>query len=141
MTEREAVELTIRVLDDLGIPHAITGSFAITYHGRPRSTHDVDFLVIVEPDQIEPLCSALEGDFYVSGEAAREALQRGGMFNLIHLETMLKVDLWVVSDSAFNRSCLRRRQPAADLFPGAHVVAPEDAILALALHEFEDDLE
>lgn len=40
----DAVEASQR-LSELGIPHALIGGLAVGYHGHPRATKDVDYLV------------------------------------------------------------------------------------------------
>jgi len=40
----DAVEASHR-LSELGIPHALIGGLAVGYHGHPRATKDVDYLV------------------------------------------------------------------------------------------------
>ncbi len=40
-----ALEVSSNALRRLGIPHAVAGGLAVGYHGHPRATKDVDFLV------------------------------------------------------------------------------------------------
>lgn len=67
----------------------------------------------------------------MDAEAARHAVRRRASFNILH-ETMLKVDLFVLGDSAFDREQLRRRVPIA-VSPGSEqlvcVSSPEDLVL------------
>jgi len=46
-------------LEAAGIPYMLTGSFASAYHGRPRATHGIDFVIAPSPDQIRTLIRAL----------------------------------------------------------------------------------
>src|SRR5206468_8993678 len=88
----EAVRITVlgsRALDDLGAPNAIVGSLASSVHGIPRSTNDVHIVAALRREHADPLASALGGDFYVDGDAHRSE------FNVIHLATMFKIDVFV----------------------------------------------
>ncbi len=118
-------------LDRLGIPYVIGGSFASATHGEYRSSADVDLLVALPLERVEELVHAIEADYYVSEEAARDAVRRASSFNAIHLRTMFKVDLFIKSDRLLNECQMRRRvvtrigDPPRDVF----ISSPEDTIL------------
>ncbi len=56
------------------------------------------------------LARALGEAFYADAEMMRDAVRRHSSFNVIHLETMFKVDVFVAKPRAFDRSQLARRQ-------------------------------
>jgi hypothetical protein len=85
-----------RILEQLGVPYLTAGSLASSLHGEPRSTDDIDIVADLRPAHAAGLTAALAGAWYVSAEAAREAIARGTSFNAIHLATGVKVDLFVV---------------------------------------------
>jgi hypothetical protein len=100
----------VRVLDALGIPYLVGGSLASSLHGIPRSTQDSDVVVDLSQDQVSPLLAALGADFYADEELARRAVEHKAAFNVIHLETMFKVDLFVIGDDEAAREEMRRRE-------------------------------
>ncbi len=109
------LDITLRVvaiLDDLGIPYVLGGSLASSLLGEPRATADVDMAIRISASQLAPLLTALESDFYVSEDAARDAIERNASFNLIHLESVLKVDLFVLGDNLLDRRFSRLRKKA-----------------------------
>ena len=121
-----------RVLEDLGVPYAVGGSLASSLHGIPRSTQDADLVAALRPDHIQPFISRLEGTFYLSPERIEAAVRRRTSFNLIHLKTMIKVDLFVFTETPLAQQEMARRQilsipgiPEAHL----HIASPEDTIL------------
>ena len=64
----------------------VVGSFASSYHGLPRTTQDLDVVIDPTPAQLGMLLSLLpEDEYYVSPEAAQDALRRRGQFNVIDL--------------------------------------------------------
>lgn len=118
------------LLDELGIPYVIGGSIASSLVGEPRATIDVDIAVVMGADAIPGLVDALGGEWYMSDEAAGDAVRRRGSFNLIHLETMQKVDLFVLGDGLLDANQMARRVPV-EIMPGTTVWvgAAEDQVL------------
>ena len=126
LSEAEVVaQEVIQAFDLLGIEYFIGGSVASTVHGIPRLTMDVDLVADMREEHIAPFVARLEGDFYVDGDMIREAIHSRSSFNVIHLPTMVKADIFLrqptgfaepVSQNAVNRaipsrslSCARRR--------------------------------
>ncbi|MEX0614059.1 MAG: hypothetical protein WD738_17550 [Pirellulales bacterium] len=72
MRQIELLRFTIEVLERLGIPYAVVGSYASSAWGEPRMTRDIDIVIQLAANQIDPLCEAFPGDdFYVSRTACR----------------------------------------------------------------------
>ena len=113
-----------------GIPYMLVGSFASTLHGIPRTTHDIDIVVDLSQTSLAALLqSFLEGAYYVSEEAALDALKRRTQFNVIDLETGWKIDLIVLKRRAFSVEELQRRIPVRILDAHVFVASAEDTIL------------
>jgi hypothetical protein len=109
-TEPLAVALlVVEALEDLGAAYLIVGSMASTMHGVARATLDADLVADLRAEHAEPLGRALTGRFYVDVEAIREAVRRQSSFNVVHLETAFKVDVFVCGDRPHDRKQLRRR--------------------------------
>ena len=134
LSEPIAVTLQVTgVLEELGVAYVISGSMASTAYGRVRSTMDVDIVADLQPPQVDGLVQALESDFYVDAESARDAIERRGSFNLIHLETMFKVDVFIPKDRSFDRQQLARGEKqmiGEEAEQAAYVASAEDVILA-----------
>jgi hypothetical protein len=111
-SEDESVTVTLRVaetLDRLGVDYFVGGSVASSVHGRPRTTDDIDIVAALPGPKVDMLVQSLEADFFVDGEMIRDAIQRRASFNIIHLATMLKVDVFVLGDEDFAVEEMRRR--------------------------------
>lgn len=121
-TQLEALGRVVRLLDGCGISYCVGGSLASSYHGVSRTTADADIVVDLRPEQLSAMANALEAEFYVSRDAMREALREKRSFNAIHLETLFKVDFFVLGDAPFDREEFHRRAPRqlAEL-PDVHV--------------------
>lgn len=66
----------IEILDDLGISYAIGGSVASSVYGEPRASADADLIVEISEARLGALVARLEGAYYVSEDAARDAVRR-----------------------------------------------------------------
>ena len=98
-----------KVLDELGVPWLVGGSLSSSLQGVPRSTQDIDLVAALKAGHIQAFSEALEEHFYVSEDAIHNAIRRCSSFNLIHLDTMTKVDIFVPSTAPLSRAQLDRR--------------------------------
>jgi hypothetical protein len=134
LPEPTAVTLkVIETLETLGIPYLIGGSFASAIHGVARMTADTDLVANMRLDQVDPFVRALKGAFYLDAEAMREAVRDRGSFNLIHLETMFKVDVFIMKQRPYDRAQFDRRERRVIAFDPerfAFIATAEDNILA-----------
>ena len=132
--EQIAVTLVvIDALDGLGVLYAIGGSLASALHGVMRATMDADLVAELRLEHAEPLAQALGDAFYVDAEMVRDAICRHSSFNVIHLETTFKVDIFVAKPRPFDRSQLDRRQlflVSEEPERRAYVTSAEDIVLA-----------
>jgi hypothetical protein len=132
----EPIAVTLLVADTLealGVPYAVGGSLASAVHGVMRATMDADLVADLPIEQVEPLAEALGDAFYADVDMMRSAVLRHTSFNLIHLETMFKVDVFVAKPRAFDRSQLARRQLqvlSEEPERHAYVSSAEDVVLA-----------
>ena len=119
-------------LDDLKIDYAIGGSIASSLYGKVRFTQDADIAVAAFADKAEQLYNALKEHFYISKDAMYQAISNRSSFNIIHLKSAFKIDIFVQKDDDFHRKLfLRRRKVKLDetiehLFD---IVSAEDIIL------------
>ena len=122
----------VNLFEKMGINYMIGGSMASSLFGIPRSTQDVDFIVSLEDCQIGPLCSKLEGSFYYSESTIRDAVHRSASFNIIHLETMFKADVFVAGKASQSEFELQRRIPfqlEGSESAYVYLASPEDLII------------
>jgi hypothetical protein len=121
----------VELLDSIGIPYMVVGSFASTAHGEPRSTHDLDLVIDPSPAQLDQLLSKLDLDaYYVDAEVARDALARRAMFNVIEIATAWKIDLVIRRARPFSVQELSRRQVVSLLGVPVATATAEDTIIA-----------
>jgi hypothetical protein len=105
----EAVRPLTAFLEEMGVLYEISGSIASSVHGVPRSSIDADILAALDAPRVRELARRLEDRYYLSEARMEDAVRRGASFNLIHLDTMLKVDVFVAGSDRFQNESLRRR--------------------------------
>lgn len=131
MEPSELLRFVVSVLERLDLPYFVTGSTVTIFYGEPRFTNDIDIVVDLPLNRVEEFCRQFpEDEFYVSIEAAKDAVGRRSMFNIIQPGSGLKVDVIVPVPSEFNRSRFARaRRVKAGEDWDASFSSPEDAIL------------
>jgi hypothetical protein len=92
----------------------------------------VDLVADLQPEHVAGLVTELGEAFYLDELAIREAVERRSTFNLIHLGTLFKVDVFVAGDDLPTRRELERRQryrlasgPAGEVA----IASPEDIVI------------
>ena len=134
--QNEPVEVTLKVtevFEKLGVPYLIGGSLASTLYGMVRTTQDSDIVAEIRIEHLQPFVAALQDEFYVDDEIIAESIQRHSSFNIIHRETMFKVDVFIPRPRPFLQSQLARAQRQTFTFEtevSAKFASPEDTILS-----------
>jgi hypothetical protein len=105
-----AVARVVRAFDMLEVDYLMGGSVASSVFGEPRQTVDADLVARLLDRHAEPLVRQLIDEFYADLPAIRSAIQTQSCFNLIHLATMTKVDVFVRWRDPFGQSQFARRQ-------------------------------
>jgi hypothetical protein len=109
----EILEITLRVTDAcerLGVPYAVVGSLASSLHGIPRATQDVDIVASLTLANASAFANALRGEFYLDDDAIRDAIERRRSFNVVHLTSYFKADVFIPRDDESSRLEMARRQ-------------------------------
>lgn len=134
--QNEPIEVTLKVtgiLEKLDVPYLIGGSLASTLYGMVRTTQDLDIVAEMRIEHLQPFVTALQGEFYIDDEMIAESIQRHSSFNIIHRETMFKVDVFIPHPRPFLQSQLSRAQKQTFMFESevsAKFASPEDTILS-----------
>ena len=135
MTEEDVLKEVIGSLDSLNIPYALTGGLAVSFYGHPRSTHDFDLILQFpsDPKITKKLLNIFGKDYYISEEGVIDALLHKTMFNIIHHETGLKIDLWILKDDEYDREAFNRREKVQALGREISILSAEDMIIGKLL--------
>lgn len=119
-------------LEAAGIAYMLTGSMAMNYYATPRMTRDIDLVVALSASDGARIRGLFEPAYYVP-DNLEQAIASIGIFNLVHVESVIKVDIIVRKDEDYRRAEFERRV-AIDL-EGARIwlVSKEDLILSKLL--------
>jgi hypothetical protein len=136
MSESEIVTTLrplIRVFDEMNIPYQIGGSVASSVFGKARSTMDIDLVAPITNSHIPQLVGTLGSVYYISDSSVKDAIARNSSFNIIHLETMMKIDIFILKNRSYDQQAFNRRR--ADVLDTENqsmsffISSPEDIII------------
>ncbi|MGI8964467.1 MAG: hypothetical protein ACR2H1_00075, partial [Limisphaerales bacterium] len=139
--EPELFWLFVRPLNQAGIRYVVSGSVAAIFYGEPRLTHDVDFIVFLKVSDAKRLGEIFPvSHFYVPpmetllSEIGRE---KNGHFNLIHLETSFKADLYLTGNDELNAWAFRSQRKIN--FDGENIaIASPEYVIVRKLEYFRE---
>jgi hypothetical protein len=130
MNEIDIVRDVSRRFEQAGIPYMLTGSMAMNYYAQPRMTRDIDIVIAIGQDDVRRLAALFQSDYYVSEENIRESLAHQSIFNLIHEESVIKVDCIIRKNTEYRRVEFERRQKISILDFTVFIVSKEDLIIS-----------
>lgn len=138
MLPANEIALALKPVTDLftslGISYYLGGSVASSAYGIARSTLDVDVVSNLKLEHIPKLVSNLENDYYISEESIKNAIRHASSFNLVHLETSLKIDIFITKNRAYDQiAASRAREDSISLeanAPHFYLASAEDIVLA-----------
>lgn len=132
MGERDIIALLVELFEKYQISYILTGSFACSFWGHPRATHDIDFVIEIEPPKKKNFLAFLKKlgkQFEVDLSAAETAIDEHKQFNIFYPENLLKIDFWIAKDDGFEKSKFRRRVFVKLFGKKVAIVSAEDLIL------------
>ena len=129
----KAIQPVISMFEELSISYYIGGSIASSIYGMARATLDVDIIADIKIEHVSLLRKQLEEEFYIDEEVIKDAIKKLSSFNLIHLETMIKIDVFILKPELYaEETILRRRKDTIEDSKGTlefYFSSPEDIIL------------
>ena len=117
-------------LDGAGIDYMLTGSLAMSYYARPRMTRDIDLVIALAASDTGRLIDVLGDQYHADAVAITEALRSARPWNIIHLPSVVKIDLIPRKDSTYRHLEFARRRQVDLAGVLLWVVSIEDLILS-----------
>lgn len=139
LSELDVLRIVSERLTRLDIDFMLTGSFAMAYYATPRMTRDLDLVIAIDADRVADFLEAFADDFYVDAQAIRDAVRTQRLFNLMHLESGIKVDMIVRKTAPFGQAEFARRVAVSLATVDTWVVSREDLILSKLVWAREGD--
>jgi hypothetical protein len=115
---------------EAGLEYMLTGSVAMNYYVMPRMTRDIDVVVALEPGDADRIFSLFEKDYYIDRNAVVRAITNESLFNVIHNESVIKVDCIIRKSSDYRRLEFERRREVQIQDVRVWIVSKEDLILS-----------
>lgn len=117
-------------LESAGIGYMLTGSMAMNYYAEPRMTRDIDLVIALRPEDAQRVVELFSPDYYISDEAVEGSIKLQSLFNLIHNESLIKVDCIIRKQTEFRLKEFNRRQRITMRSFQTWIVSKEDLILS-----------
>lgn len=119
-----------RALEHAGIDYMLTGSLVSGLHGHPRTTNDIDLVVHLRRSAVPALVEALGPDFDVDAESLADAAEHKRSWNIFHVPTATRIDLFVLKDDEYAvEAFFRRVKWTIGEGQTLHVMSAEDTVL------------
>ena len=120
-------------LESAGIAFMLTGSVAMSYYAQPRMTRDIDVVAALEEADVESFVRLFEDEYYLDPQAVSRAVAHRSVFNLIHNDSVIKIDFIVLKADAYRQEEFARRQRITLGDFQTWIVSREDLILSKLL--------
>ena len=130
MNEIDIVRDISQRFEQARIPYMLTGSMAMNYYAQPRMTRDIDIVIAITPEDVGRISALFRPDYYVSEQNIRDSLAHESIFNLIHQESVIKVDCIIRKSSEYPRIEFERRQKISIVDFTTFIVSKEDLIIS-----------
>lgn len=128
--ELDIVRDVSRRLDTANIGYMLTGSMAMNYYAQPRMTRDIDVVVALRNEDADRVVNLFSPDYYVSPEAVASSIAQQSLFNLIHNESVIKVDCIIRKQNEYRLTEFSRRQRIKIQDFETWIVSKEDLVLS-----------
>lgn len=103
-----ALEPLIKIFKELSISYYICGSVASSAFGISRTTQDIDIVSNIKIESVDTIFEILKKEYFIDKEMILDAINTKTSFNLIHLETMLKLDIFILKNENYHLMTLSR---------------------------------
>ncbi len=123
----------VKAFEELAIDYYVGGSVASLVYGVYRTTADVDVIADVRLEHVPMLVQLLKDDYYIDADMIKDAIKHRSEFNLLHLKTMFKVDVFLQKKRLYDLE-VRSRVQEGTLGDSENdhpffIESPEDVIL------------
>lgn len=128
-SQREFLVGVLERLNKAGVDNMLTGSMASNNWGTLRTTHDLNFVLLLQPEQVDPLVDVFEPDLFIQRDSVRSVFQPPYQFNALDEQSALKADFWQLRKNAFEQQMFRRRLSVELFDTPACIATAEDVLL------------
>lgn len=98
----------IETFNKLDIKYHIGGSFASSAYGVLRATANIDLMADISSKDISEIINSLDNAYYLSEASIKTAISSQTSFNLIHLGSILKIDIFIPKSRDYDKEVMQR---------------------------------
>ncbi|ALG68093.1 nucleotidyl transferase AbiEii/AbiGii toxin family protein [Beggiatoa leptomitoformis] len=117
-------------LEQANIAYMLSGSVALSYYAQPRMTRDIDLVIEIQNDDVIKLAQQLGETYYFDEDMAHAAIAHESLFNILHQDSMIKIDCIVRKNHHYRQQEFLRRQHVTFNNLSLWIVSPEDLLLS-----------
>ncbi len=128
--ELDILEDVSTALISNNIPFMVTGSMAMNYYSIPRMTRDIDFVIQLNINDVDRIVEIFKSEFYIDKDMVIEAISNHSMFNIIHNDSIIKVDIIIQKNQEFRKLEFQRKKRVTINNFETFLVSREDLILS-----------
>ncbi len=121
----------IEAFEKLGVPYFLSGSIACSVYGLPRGAQDIDLVAELQVEHVSPLAEQLRRTCTLNERAVQDAIQKRSIFSLLHMSSLMKVDVLLPQSRPFDSLLFQRAQqlPLVEGYHPVWITSPEDVVL------------
>ena len=121
----------IEVFECLGVRYYLSGSIACSVYGLPRGAQDIDVVADIQAEHVSPLVKHLQGAYTINAQALHDAIAQRSAFSLLHLSSLVKVDVMLPRGTAFDTLVAQRVQQLSLIegYQPIWIASAEDVVL------------
>lgn len=93
-------------------------------------TRDIDIVIMIPMSVVDRFVKLFEKDFYIDRDMAADAIRNQSMFNIIHLETVIKIDFIIRKNQEYRILEFNKRKKMKLEDQEVWVVSLEDLIIS-----------
>ncbi len=128
--ELSVLKIVTTRLNEARIPYMLTGSLATNYYSIPRMTRDIDIVIEIDTEGVIKLVELFKADFYIDEDMINDVLKYKGMFNIIHNNSVIKVDFIIKKDTEYRKTEFKRRREIEIDGTSMWIASPEDMVIS-----------
>lgn len=130
ISEADIIKDVARRLDSAEIRYMFTGSIAANFYTVPRMTRDIDIVIELMETEIDRVILLFEKDYFIDKSIVAAAIKEKKMFNIIHYQSVVKIDFIVRKENPYRIEEFSRRKTITFEDTKLYITAPEDLILS-----------
>lgn len=126
-----AMNPVIEHFEQLSVRYALSGSIACSVYGLPRGAQDIDLIADLDSKHVSSLILHLQRDYTLNGQTLQDAIQQRSVFSLLHVSSLMKIDVLLPQARSFDSLVLQRAHqlPLVEGYHPMWIASSEDVVL------------